>query len=194
MSFSFNIREQIIIGITAIVVIAVVFTVLVFKPQFDRYSDARSRQKKELATQQTKQAELDGLKVAKQDAALTEAKSLSLSKRMPEEADLPSILVELDELGKEHNVKVLDITPATLVPNTGYSSIAIELKVAGSYFNVTDFLYGLVKMPREYTVGTVGLETEDTYPVLTASVNVTTYVYTPNSKAVVQGAAGGGAQ
>jgi len=181
MPFSFNVKEQIIIGITVTILVFVVFGVFVFKPQYDKYSDARNRQEKEVQEQQTKQAELDSLKVAKKEAALTEAKSLSLNKKMPEETDLPSVLVELDNLGLETDVKVLDITPSQAVPASGYSSLPVDLNVVGSYFNITDFLYKLVRLSREYTVGDVSLEiAEQGYPLLSANIKTTTYIYSPN--------------
>ena len=187
MSFSFNIREQIIIGVTAIVLILVIFGLLVFKPQYDRFSDTKKRQVDEISKQQERQVALDNLKAAKKDAASTEAKSLSLSKKMPEEADLPSILVELDELGKENNVKVIDITPTTLTAASGYSTVPIELKVGGSFFNITDFIYNIVKLPREYTLGDVSIEPSDQgYPLLGGTIKVNTYVYSPGSTATGQ--------
>lgn len=194
MNLSFNIKEQVIIGIVIMVLISVIMGLFIFKPQYDRFSEARSLQQEELADQQKKQALLDSLKVAKKEAAVTEAKSLSLSKRMPEEADLPSVLVEIDELGKENNVKVLDIAPSAVVPDNGFSRIPIELKVAGTFFNITDFLYNLVKLPREYTLGGSSVElAEEGYPLLVASIEASTFIYTPNSKAAVaaESAAGG---
>jgi len=182
MPFSFNVKEQIIIGIAVTILVFVVFAVFVFKPQYDKFSDSRSRQEQELQQQQSKQAELDNLKVAKKEAALTEAKSLSLNKQMPEETDLPSVLVELDNLGQETDVKVLDITPSPIVPASGYSNLPVDLNVVGSYFNITDFLYKLVRLPREYTVGDVSLEiAEEGYPFLSANIKTTTYLYSPNA-------------
>lgn len=182
MAKSLNIKEQIIIGIAAVILITVIFGLFVFKPQLDRYSDARTRQEKEIQAQQDKQAELDSFKAVKSDAAVTEAKSLSLSKRMPEEADLPSILVELDNLGRETDVKVLDITPSEVAAASGYSSLPVRLNVVGTYFNITDYIYGLVKLSREFTVTDVSLDVYDEgYPLLSADISTTAYVYTPNA-------------
>ncbi|TET53060.1 MAG: hypothetical protein E3J54_05110 [Actinobacteria bacterium] len=182
MSFSFNLREQIIIGAALLVLITVIFGVFVFKPQFDKFNDARKRQEQEIQEQNARKEELKNLKDAKKDAAKTEARSLSLSRRMPEEADLPSILVELDNAGRETNIKVLDITPAEAITGSGYSNLPIELKIVGSFFNIADFLYKIVKLPREYTVGTVDISlAEDGYPLLEGSIKLKTFVYTPNS-------------
>lgn len=182
MSFSFNIREQILVGVTAVVILTVIFGVFMFKPQYDRLSDAQSQQAEEKQTQETKKAEIASLKAAKDNAAATEAKSLALGKRMPEEADLPTVIVELDDLGKRHNVKVHDIAATTASPGSGYSYIPIDVKASGTYFNITDFLYGIVKLPREYSVGTADLEiAEAGYPILSANIKLYTFVYTPNA-------------
>lgn len=171
-----------LIGITLVVLITIIFGVFVFKPQYDRFSEARSNQEKELQEQVSKKNELAELKMAKKDAALTEAQSLSLSKRMPEEADLSSILVELDNLGRETNVKVLDITPSEVTPATGYSTLPVELKVVGTYFNLADFTYKLVKLPREYTLGDISVEiAEQGYPLLSATIKTNTFVYSPTA-------------
>ncbi len=180
MSFSFNVKEQILIGLTIVILLAVVFGVFVFKPQYDRFSDAQGKQTEEQQTQETKKAELASLKAAKDNAAATEAKSLSLSKRMPEDVDLPTVLVELDELGKRHNVNVFDIAPTVATASSGYSYVPIELKISGTYFNITDFLYGIVKLPREYTLGNVDVEISDAgYPILSATVKVYAFTYLP---------------
>lgn len=178
MKFSFNLKEQILIGVTLIVLVTVIFGVFIFKPQYDSFNEARSNQEKELQDQEAKKIELAGLQNDKKGAAVTEAKSLSLSKRMPEEADLPSVLVELDNLGNETNVKVLDITPSEAIPSSGFSTMPVELSVVGSYFNLADFTYKLVKLPREYTLGDISLEeAEQGYPLLKGSLRVNTYIY-----------------
>lgn len=64
-----------------------------------------------------------------------------LSKAMPSIADVPDLLIELDQLARSSQVELDAITPsAPLSLNNGYSKISISLSVKGGFYAVSNLL------------------------------------------------------
>jgi Tfp pilus assembly protein PilO len=68
-----------------------------------------------------------------------------LAKAMPSDADMPDILIQLDQVAKDAGVDLKNISPSqpTLDPVTGQQSIQVSLNVDGDFFTITDLVYRL---------------------------------------------------
>lgn len=119
-----------------------------------------------------------------------------LAQAMPALADMPDILLGLDQTARAAGVTVSQISPGSLspVPAGDYSRISISLNATGDFYTVTDFLFrlrtlvsvrngALAATGRLFSIDSVSLAPSNKQ--LTASIRLVTYVYT--------GAASGGA-
>jgi type IV pilus assembly protein PilO len=174
-----GIKEQIFIAIGLAVLIVVLCAVFLWKPQFDRVSNAKTELQNLENQLAQKKSELQKLQQAKAEAPKVESESLSLSKSIPEEEDVPSLIVEIEQVATESNVKLLNLNFTAPQVNGSYSTMNFSSEVDGSYFNLADFFYEVSQMPRQVKVKSIDFSMgQNGYPILSTKVEFETYVYT----------------
>jgi Tfp pilus assembly protein PilO len=181
-----------IIGI-AIVMVAAVAYMVVIRP---KRAEA-GRLDEQIAEMQTKvSAARLASRPQKADTAIKVADVFEVSKAMPDNADMPGIILDLNSVAEATGIKFLSIQPAAPTPKTGYSAIGITLTFEGNYFDLTDFLFRLrnlvavrdgrlVSSGRLFTLDTLSMkEGKNGFPDINAGLTVSAYVYgAPDSTA-----------
>ena len=66
-----------------------------------------------------------------------------LTKAMPDQTDMPGLLLELARVAHETGISFDSITPAEPVAGTGYQKIPVSLVFQGNFFELSDFLFRL---------------------------------------------------
>jgi hypothetical protein len=66
-----------------------------------------------------------------------------LTKAMPDQTDMPGLLLELARVAHETGISFDSITPAEPVAATGYQKIPVSLVFQGNFFELSDFLFRL---------------------------------------------------
>ncbi len=66
-----------------------------------------------------------------------------LAKAMPDNADMPDLLLELSQLARDSGIEFSTIAPDPALPLAGFSVIPINVTFSGNFFSLTDFLYRL---------------------------------------------------
>jgi type IV pilus assembly protein PilO len=117
------------------------------------------------------------------------AELFGLTKAMPDQDDMPGVLLELSRVADEYGVVVQAVTPGVPVPLTGYTRLPIEVVVEGNFYDVSDFLFRLRTLVavrdgkltakgRLFTVESLGFsEGLELFPELQAKLTVAAYVY-----------------
>ena len=68
----------------------------------------------------------------------------ALAKAMPDEEDMPGVILELNATATAAGIEFVSIAPQTPIATaTGYHVVPIALKFEGNYFDLTDFLFRL---------------------------------------------------
>jgi hypothetical protein len=81
---------------------------------------------------------------AKKAAQIRVADMFRLTKAMPDQAEMPDILLELNQVAEESGITFQQITPAsTAVLLDGYEAIPIQVEFQGNFYELSDFLYRL---------------------------------------------------
>ena len=81
---------------------------------------------------------------AKKAAQIRVADIFRLTKAMPDQAQMPDILLELNQVAEESGITFQQITPAsTAVLLDGYEAIPIQVEFQGNFYELSDFLYRL---------------------------------------------------
>jgi hypothetical protein len=74
----------------------------------------------------------------------------TLDTALPSQADEPTLLLELDRLGKASGVKITGVSPeAAQATASGYTILPINVQLDGSYYHVTEFLRNLRELVSE---------------------------------------------
>jgi Tfp pilus assembly protein PilO len=108
---------------------------------------------------------------------------------MPDQEDMPGVLLELDAVAKSAGVKFVSITPGTQVSTGVFYSTPITLAFEGNYYDLTDFLFRLRNLVtvregeldadgRLYTLDALQFaESEEGFPAISATLTVSAYTF-----------------
>lgn len=120
-----------------------------------------------------------------------------LAQAMPATADVPGLLLGLDQLAAASGVKVVSLSPQSPTAASGYSVLPISLSVSGGYGSITRFLHRLrtlvslrhgqvVASGRLFSVTSVALSPGNG-KVLTATLALQTYTFGGSGSASASG-------
>ncbi len=112
-----------------------------------------------------------------------------LTKAMPDDLDMPGILLQLNRVATDTGVTFKSITPHAAVTLSGYQIAPIDLVFDGNYYDLSDFLYRLRNLVdvrhgeldsrgRLFTVDSLAyIEGEKHFPDIQASLTIDAFVY-----------------
>jgi type IV pilus assembly protein PilO len=71
-----------------------------------------------------------------------------LAKAMPDQTDMPDLVLELSQLARDSGIRFDSITPQPLTTIGSYSVLPFSVQFQGNFYNVADFLYRLRALVR----------------------------------------------
>ena len=154
-------RNILILGIFILVVLAIAYYFLLFSPlRQDYLAKYDERTRREAQKQQLEQtaAQLENILRNSNDI---ERQILELSKRIPEQAEIPTLVVQIEEVAQAADVTQLTIEPGDLQAPTGggdFSRIPITMSFEGTYEQLQDFLLRVRNLARLVTINEVNYE------------------------------------
>lgn len=81
--------------------------------------------------------------VAPKQPVIHTADIYALDHAMPVTEDQPDLLLTVDQLARDANVRVITLSPSTPAQAAGYTTLPISLTIGGTYRTITDFMHGL---------------------------------------------------
>ncbi len=156
-----NDRNILILGILILVVLAIAYYFLLFSPlRQDYLAKYDERTRREAQKQQLEQtvAQLENIRRNSDDI---ERQILELSKRIPEQAEIPTLVVQIEEVARAADVTQLRIEPGDpeAPPGGGdFSRIPITMSFEGTYEQLQDFLLRVRNLARLVTINEVNYE------------------------------------
>lgn len=78
--------------------------------------------------------------------------------QLPTSKEIPSLLANISNLGKEAGLEFLLFRPGTEIAKEFYAEIPVEIKVRGNYHDVAVFFDKVGKMPRIVNITSVAME------------------------------------
>ena len=138
-------------------------------------------------------------------SAIKIADLFKVTQAMPDDDDMPGIILELSDVAAASGVEFVSIAPQGGSVRSGYSALPINLTFEGNYFDLTDFLFRLRNLVRVrdgelgadgrlFTLETLTMEEGPLgFPEITASLTVTAYVYSTTPPAAPAAPAAPGA-
>ena len=144
-------RDRLIITIAAAVIVLVALVSFLVYPQFQRWTALNTQV--QVATQEADAAklQLQERQGFKDRAIETSAKWLRLENEVPENPDLPSLIIELQDTAFKYGVQVALVTPSLPSPDaaaSGVTKIPVQVEVFGSWADTVDFLESLMRLDR----------------------------------------------
>jgi type IV pilus assembly protein PilO len=151
-------RNILLLGLLVILLLVVGYYFLFLGPllnTLDERAQERSDKQAQLANLQQQVAELEAVR---RNAPETERQLLELSKRIPTQPEIPSLVVQVEEIADASGVTQLSIEPAGVEPPPGggdFSVVPVTMRFQGTYEQMQDFLLRTRNLARLMTVRSV---------------------------------------
>lgn len=131
----------ILIGL-GVVVLLVAWYFLIIGPKRDKLAETEKQLEQEQKTYEDNSAKIKRITEEKNAAQQTEGEIMKLDKLIPADAQVPSLIIELQQSAQEAGIEFMKIEPAEAVAGAdGNTIIPFEMKFQGDFFDVNDFLY-----------------------------------------------------
>lgn len=177
-----------------IVVLALLFVFLGILPLFQEASDVDAQIATEETNLQTAQALVARRQSAKAQSAANEVELMRIANRIPDSPQLPSVIIELQDLANDSNLLFSSLTVSGLsaaaaegTATPAYSRLPFTLVVKGDWADVTEYLHDVMTMERGMRVVSVTFnriaKTETDPAMMQANVSAEVYVMAPASAA-----------
>ena len=134
-------RAIVIVVIAGLVAAVVAYWFLLFSPlqkDINEYEGRVEAERQQLTVLQAKLAQLSQMR---DESARNEARLLELAKMVPVSAELPSLILQIQDLAAEAGIDFMTITPGEAAPAVGFQVIPLQVQFTGSFFDVNDFIY-----------------------------------------------------
>ena len=181
---------------------------LLISPKRAEVADLNAQAESQESANSKLQMDLEILKPQNKDLPEKQAELAVLKTQIPESAELPSYIREMEELGTESGISFTSLTPAAptavgavatvdgALPPETLASINVDMVLTGSYFEIVDFVNELETASRYtllsgYTLTSEGSEeagsTTGGQQDLTATLNARIYLV-PSAETTVDAA------
>jgi type IV pilus assembly protein PilO len=163
--------------LAAVVLVAVVavswfFLISPLRADVAATNTSITEQQAQLTRAQGRLAEAQTLR---EEGQKNQARLLELAKMVPQSSQVPSLLVQIQDLADQAGVTFQSVTPGEGSDGGVFQIIPLQLQFTGSYFNLSDFAYRveqLVAGPgRLLTVKSIDLKLESSSDSTTGSTD-----------------------
>ncbi len=167
-------RNLLIIGALSMVLLIIGYYFLFLSPLLGRLDEqAQAREDKQAQLSQVQQ-DVNELEEVRRNSPEIERQLLELSKRIPEQPQIPTFIVQVQEIADASGVTQLSVDPEPSTPPEGggdYRVIPVTMQFQGTYDEMQDFLLRTRNLARLVTVTDVSycrvplLDSEHACPV-----------------------------
>jgi type IV pilus assembly protein PilO len=151
-------RNVLLLGLLVIALVVVGYYFLILSPllnNLDERAQERDDKEAQLANLQQEVAQLEAIR---REAPEIQRQLLELSKRIPEQPEIPTLVVQLEEIADASGVTQLRIVPGTPEAPAGggdFSVVPITMSFDGTYEEMQDFLLRTRNLSRLVSVRSV---------------------------------------
>ncbi|CAN5710267.1 hypothetical protein BH20ACT12_BH20ACT12_10310 [soil metagenome] len=150
-----NDRNILILGLLGILIIVIGFYFLLLSPLLGTLNDrAKEREDKQVQLDQLQQ-QVNELEEVRRNSPEIERQLLELSKRVPTQPQIPTFVVQIEEIAGASGVTQLVVEPVDAAPPAGggdYQTIPVTMQFNGTYDEMQDFLLRTRNLARLVTV------------------------------------------
>jgi type IV pilus assembly protein PilO len=151
-------RNLVILGVLGMVLLIVIYYFLLLSPLLQRLNEqAQARQSKQAQLEQVQQ-QVNQLEEVRRQSPDIERQLLELSKRIPAQPQIPTFVVQVQEIADASSVTQLSVDPEpSTAPEGGgdYRVVPVTMQFKATYDEMQDFLLRTRNLARLVTVTNV---------------------------------------
>lgn len=147
-------RNKLILTGVVSALIVVVLAVALVLPQIGALGEVRSQIGRAVDESEAAKSLLEQRRQVRSQAAITDAKLIQLAVAIPENPDLPNLIVALQDTAYDCGVVIMSVTPADpqFTEGASYAAVPVTFEVWGTWADTVDFLQRIQKLEREVRV------------------------------------------
>lgn len=168
-------RDELIIGIAVVLLIAVLVVIFLIMPNIQQRGALIAEQERIRQEVLTNQATLARLKEAQSESVANRAELIRVATEMPDQPELPTLIVEIQDLANQAGIDFISITPSPPAKSSGYDTIGLKMQTTGQFRDLVDFLSRLAALQRKVRVNAIDISVQK-YPVLSLALDGQTFV------------------
>ena len=110
--------------------------------------------------------------------------------QLPDKKEIPSLLENISNLGRESGLEVSLFKPGAQKPKDFYAEVPVDIKLVGTYHNLLTFYYRVGSLPRIVNISDLSIKKSKdgaTPSSLDTACRATTYKFLEESERPVQG-------
>jgi type IV pilus assembly protein PilO len=150
-----NDRNILIFGLLGIVIVVIGFYFFLLSPLLQNLNDqAEARDNKQAQLEEVQQ-QVNELEEVRRNSPEIERQLLELSKRIPTQPQIPTFVVQIEEIADASGVTQLVVEPGDAAAPAGggdYQTIPVTMQFNGTYDEMQDFLLRTRNLARLVTV------------------------------------------
>lgn len=178
MSKKLTFQQQ--LAALAVIVVAALglYFYFVWQPQADQLASLSQQSQEEEVKITSAKATLARLENLKRSASKIEAKIIKVDRKIPKAPELPSFLVQLQNMANDASVSITQLKPGEPKDEAGFSRMEADLQISGSYLATENFLFRLENAARAIRVDKLSMRIGDVknYPKLESELTVSSFV------------------
>lgn len=179
-----KLRRDSLITIIGLSIVVALFTFVVYLPGLKNKQELN----KEISAIQQSISEIPAkvkqLETLHQELKQRQSFIQRLSQRIPVDRDTHQVLQRVALLAKKADLTVNELNPGDTVKHETYLQQPFQLSISGPYSGLVDFLNGLDKEERLFTISSVTLTKQDEQPegFIRGTIGLSVYVFRDNQR------------
>jgi Tfp pilus assembly protein PilO len=134
-------KMRMLLSAVALVAIVAMAWMFLISPLRTDVADANQSIADETTRLQSAQTKLAQAETTRAEGQKNQARLLELAKMVPAASQIPSLLVQIQDLADQSGIDFLSMTPGEASESGGFQIIPLELQFNGTYFDLSDFAY-----------------------------------------------------
>ena len=134
-------KMRMLLSAVALIAIVAVAWMFLISPLRANIADANASIADETTKLSSAQAKLAAAETTKAEGQKNQARLLELAKMVPQSSQVPSLLVQIQDLADQSGIDFLSMSPGEPSDSSGFQIIPLQLQFTGSYFDLSDFAY-----------------------------------------------------
>jgi Tfp pilus assembly protein PilO len=129
------------VGIVVLAALVWFFVLSPLRGDIQATEDAIAEEQNQYLLAQTALAQAQA---TREEGKRNQARLLELSKMIPPSVELPSLLLQIQDLADQSGIDFIAVTPGALISSDDhpdYRILPLDLEFAGTFFDVSDFAY-----------------------------------------------------
>jgi Tfp pilus assembly protein PilO len=84
--------------------------------------------------------------VTRAEGKKNQARLIELAKMVPASDEMPSLIIQIQDLASQSGIAFMSIAPAEPIPSDGINAIPLDVEFVGTFFDLSDFIYRAEQM------------------------------------------------